>query len=300
MTEKQLPSGQHQQGNGRLFIFLAALMWSSSGFFAKSPLFDTWDVAIRGPLLAFWRALFASLVLLPMVRRVEWSWKMAPMVLAFAAMNYTYLSAMAYSTAANAIWLQSTSPIWVFIVGVFIFKEHAHAGDWMSLAFGVAGVGLILAFEINGASPRGAMFGLLSGATLAGIVLSLRQLREYDSAWLVALNHIVTTIILTPLLIEYAIWPTAGQLTLLVFFGVFQMGLPYYFFARGLRTTSGHEASAIILVEPVLVPVWVFLAWRHSPNYTPPQWWTLCGGGLMLLGLLLRYRRSFRRLFERP
>ena len=87
-----------QRIRGRVMIAAAAVMWSTSGFFAKSPLFEDWPVEIRGPLLAFWRSLFACLVLLPLVRRPRWTPKLVPMVLVFAGMNFTYLSAMAHTT----------------------------------------------------------------------------------------------------------------------------------------------------------------------------------------------------------
>ena len=57
----------------------------------------------------------------------------------------------------------------------------------------------------------------------------------------------------------------------------------------GMHVVFGHEASGIVLLEPILVPVWVFLAWRNTSDYVAPQWWTLVGGGLILTGLLLRY-----------
>jgi drug/metabolite transporter (DMT)-like permease len=72
-------------------------------------------------------------------------------------------------------------------------------------------------------------------------------------------------------------------------FGILQMGLPYVLFARGLKSVPSHEASGIGLLEPVLLPVWVFLAWRHAADYAPPRWWTMVGGGLILVGLILRF-----------
>jgi drug/metabolite transporter (DMT)-like permease len=67
------------------------------------------------------------------------------------------------------------------------------------------------------------------------------------------------------------------------------MGLPYVLFMRGLRTVPSHEAAGIVLVEPVLVPFWVYLAWHGYPSYQPTAWWTLAGGALILAGLVLRY-----------
>ena len=92
--------------HGQLYVLVAALMWSSGGFFAKAPAFDAWDVNTRGILLAFWRALFAGLILLPFIRQRRWSWMLIPMVTSFTLMNVTFLSSMSLSEASVAIWLQ--------------------------------------------------------------------------------------------------------------------------------------------------------------------------------------------------
>ena len=67
------------------------------------------------------------------------------------------------------------------------------------------------------------------------------------------------------------------------------MGIPYVLFARAVRGISGHEASGLSLLEPLLVPVWVFVAWRSAPGYEIPTWATMIGGGLILAGLVMRY-----------
>ncbi|MCO6458228.1 MAG: DMT family transporter [Pirellulaceae bacterium] len=281
--------------SGRLLLLAAAVLWSTSGFFAKAPIFDGWP----GPVLAFWRAVFACLILLPMVRRPRWSPKLIPMVLLFTAMNFTFLSALTLTEAANAIWLQYTSPLWVFLVGVFLFREPVHARDRWLLICGMSGVALILAFELQGSDPRGVIYGLLSGLFFAGVVLSIRQLRDQESAWLIALNHLVAAALLAPLALRDEHWPQGAQWAYLAGFGMFQMGLPYVLFALGLKTVAGHEAAGISLLEPVLVPIWVYVAWHGADNYTPPHWWTLVGGGLILSGLYLRYQ-GLRRPTFRP
>jgi drug/metabolite transporter (DMT)-like permease len=275
-------------------IVVAAVMWSTSGFFAKAPLFGDWPLMVdgvptRGPLLAFWRALFAAAVLLPFVRRPRWTIKLVPMLLAYVAMNFTFLNALTLTNEGNAIWLQHTAPVWVFLFSAVLFGEVIQRHDWLLLVFCIAGVGLILLHEIQGQSLLGIVNGLLSGFFYAAIVLSLRHLRDEDNAWLVMLNNLVTAVAFLPLLLYFDIWPAGRQMLYLVGFGMFQMGLPYLLFARGLRSVPGHEASGIVLLEPVLVPVWVYIAWSHSETYQSPQWWTLVGGTFILFGLAVRY-----------
>jgi drug/metabolite transporter (DMT)-like permease len=281
---------------GRLLVIAAAALWSTSGFFAKSPFFDEWPLEIRGPLLAFWRAAFAALVLLPVARERRWSWWLAPMALCFAAMNFTYLKAMTLTTAANAIWLQSTAPLWVFLLGALIFREPVRRLDWITLVFVAAGVGLILSMEIrtqqqsnDGHSLPGVLYGLTSGLLLGCIYLMLRRLRTFDSWWLVGINLAATATLFAPYVAFQGVWPSGFQLAVLACFGALQMGLPYVLFARGLRHIPSYEGSGLALLEPLLVPLWVYLAWGHLATYEPPRWWTFAGGGLILAGLILRY-----------
>ncbi len=272
---------------GRLWVIAAALMWSSSGLFAKAPIFDAWPVEARGMLLAFWRGFFAMLVLAPSVRRPRWNWFLVPMVICFTAMNLSYLTAMTRTTAANAIWLQSTAPWWVFLFSVLVFREPVVRRDLVPLVFGILGVGTILGFEFahsQGLVRGGVVWGLFSGATYAGVVICIRQLRHENSPWLVALNHAVAVVAILPWVVALGRWPSLVQLLVLAGFGALQMAIPYLCLIRGLRSVSAQEAVAIGLLEPVLIPVWVFLAWREVP--AP---WTIAGAGLILVGLVLRY-----------
>jgi len=286
MNEPLQQQSQHEMAIARLLVLVAAMLWSTSGFFVKAPPLQGWP----GPVLAFWRAAFACVVLWPLVRQPQWSWKLLPATATFAAMNYTFLTAMAKGSAANAIWLQLTAPVWVLLVGVFVFHERAIWRDWLLIAFAAAGVAVILHYESKGASLEAVFWGLASGVFYAGVVLSLRQLRNMESAWLVALNHLVTALVLAPWGMSGSHFPSGVQWALLAGLGIVQMGLPYILFARGLKHISGHEATGIGLVEPLLVPVWAYLAWGDRP-----AWWTLVGGGLILVGLAIRYFFSIPR-----
>lgn len=276
---------------GRLLVVAAALLWSSSGLFAKAPYFQGWP----GSVLAFWRAAFACVILLPLIRRPQWSWRLLPAVITFTAMNYTYITALVEGSPANAIWMQNTAPIWVIIVSVWIWKEPSDRSDWFLFGCCIAGIALILTCEWRSSAQAypfsATLYGVASGLFYAGVVLSLRQLRSFDSAWLVGLNHLVTAIVLSPAVATSGYWPgSATQWALLAGFGIFQMGLPYVLFARSLRSLSSHEAAGIGLLEPLLMPVWVFMVWGVRP-----AWWTIVGAGLILLGLAVKYGRALLR-----
>jgi drug/metabolite transporter (DMT)-like permease len=140
-------------------------------------------------------------------------------------------------------------------------------------------------------------FGLASGLFFAGVVLTLRWLRDVDSAWLAFLNHAVTCLLFAPAVVANGVYPHGWQWLYLFMFGGLQMGIPYMLFALSVRRVSGREASALSLLEPILVPVWVYLAWHGSRDYEPPAWTTVIGGASILAGLVFRYaRRDAHRL----
>lgn len=284
---RPIDSDSRNRTVGRLFVLGAAILWSSSGLFAKATFFDDWPLEQRGLLFAFWRAFAAAVVLGPAVRGVRWQILLVPMVLCFAGMNITYLLAMTQSTAANAIWLQSTAPFWVLIYSVYLFKEKVVRRDLVPLAFAFVGIGVILGCEfsrIDNPSQVGVLCGLASGMLYGGVVVCLRQLRRENSAWLVALNHLAAALVLIPCVLWFRLWPSPLQLVWLAAFGALQMAVPYLLLVQGLKRISSQEAVVIGLLEPVLVPAWALLFWGEMA-----AWWTFVGAGLILVGLILRY-----------
>jgi len=280
------PDHRHRLA-GRLTMLAAAVLWSTSGLFVKCGAFDDWDAAERGPLLAFWRAFFAAAVLLPMIRRPRWHRELVPLTACFAAMNVTFLSSLALTTAANAIWLQSTAPFWVFLISVVLLRQRAERRELIPLGFALVGIGTILAGEslwIDVPAPVGVAAGLASGVTYAGVVIFMHRLGREDNAWLVALSHVVSAAVLVPVILYLGVWPSTGQLLVLAAFGTVQMAIPYLLLLRALRRITSVEAVAIGLLEPVLNPLWVFVFVGEEP-----AWWTIAGAALILAGLLLRY-----------
>ena len=167
----------------RAQVVLAAILWSTNGFFAKAPFFLDWPLTVegpfsmplpvRGPILAFWRAVFAIVILLPLVRRPSWHLILIPLTLAFAVMCFTFLCAMTFTTEANAIWIQNLGPTIIFAVGVSCMGEKSTAADWAALTCSTTGVLLILGCEWmlgGGASIVGLVYAFISAMCYAGVV----------------------------------------------------------------------------------------------------------------------------------
>jgi drug/metabolite transporter (DMT)-like permease len=293
----------------RACLVLAAVLWSLGSLFVRF-LREPTALGLHDPPLtplqiAFFRGLFGGLVLLTLVRRVDLSFRpvMGAMVLTFTIMSGLYMSALGLGPAANAIFLQNTAPVWVYLFAVYVLGEAGNRRGWQAALLGGLGAVVIVA----GNWPRDLppdeqqtqvlilLMGVGSGMWYAGVVLFLRVLRHESPAWLIALNLVGTAVTLgLYVLLRYGVagfveWvtaPTAGQLALLLVFGVVQMATPYWLFARGLRTVSPHEAGIITLLEPLLNPLWAYLITPEKDTPTPAMW---AGGGLIFLALVWRY-----------
>jgi drug/metabolite transporter, DME family len=270
----------------RLLLLAAAVLWSTSGLLMKSPPLEAIPVGERGPLVACFRALLAGLCLAPFVnwKRARFHRRMAPMALAFAAMNFLFITAMTRTTAAAAIFLQYTGIGWAFLFGILLLKERVSRENLVALGFGLAGIGWIVGGEWHGSQFVGTLLALGSGLAYGAVIASLRALREEDSAWLVVLNHLVSAAVLLPWVITQGLIPSGAQWAVIAALGAFQMGLPYVLFARGLAGVPAQEAGLITLLEAILNPFWVWLFWGEE--VTTSTW---VGGGLILTGLVVRY-----------
>lgn len=274
---------------GRCLILAGTLIWSLGGAFVKvltlpTPL-DVHSPPVHPFAMAFYRVLFAGLVLLPALGRRDLTWRpmMVAMVLSFAAMNGLYVAAAALGSAANAVFLQYTAPMWMYLASVCWLGEKADRRSGTALALGLAGVAVILVGGWHGEDLHAAALGLASGVAYAGVVICLRINREASSLWLTVLNHLGGALLLLPL-----VWnvptPTGPQLGVLFLFGAIQMALPYWMVARGLRAVSPQEAGTIMLLEPILNPLWAYLAAGERPA---PM--TVVGGAFIIGALAWRY-----------
>jgi drug/metabolite transporter (DMT)-like permease len=281
---------------GRVLIVVAAVLWSLSGAFTKVLTHESeWNVGpakLHGLQIAFYRALFAGLSLVPVLRPRDFSFRrmMVVMVICFAMMNALFVSAMALGKAANAILLQYTAPMWMYLASIWWLGEKPDRRSSIALVVGLLGIATIIWGAWGG--PEESQFlavaiALGSGVCYAGVVLCLRVLRGASAPWMTVLNHLCAAFVLIPIL-----WylsrpaPSLSQLCVLFFFGAIQMALPYWLMARGMRVVSPQEAGTITLLEPLLNPIWAYLV---APAKEVPSAYTFVGGGFILGALAWRY-----------
>jgi len=279
---------------GRLLLVAASLLWSTSGLIVKSPPLERLlPLAERGPTIACYRAMAAAICLLPFVSysKIRWRWGLLPLVGCFAAMNWLFISAMTYTTAAAAIFLQHTGTFWAFILGIVVLKEPLRRQNLWALGFALAGIAWIVAADWNGSQFRGTVMALASGLAFGGVVVSLRYLRDEHGPWLIALCHAVSCAALLPWVLSGTAKVDITQGSLIALLGVGQMAIPYVLFSRGLKNIPAQEAALIPLLEPICNPLWVWLCWDEAVPMA-----TIVGGALIMTGLVSRYAFDWLRL----
>ena len=207
--------------------------------------------------------------------------------MSFVAAQAFFIIAVRETTAANAIFLQYTAPVFVAFFGIHYLREPVRKSDWLALA--AISVGL-LCFYGDGLTAGGAvgnLFGLLAGLTFAWFLLFMRKQKDSSTIETVLLANILSALIGLPFLLESA--PTAADWYGMLFLGIFQIGLPSILIAIAIKELTAVEAILIQTLEPVLNPLWVLFFIGEMP--TPLA---LLGGAIVVGAVSLRSIRSTR------
>ena len=277
-TEAKPAAASAAPNRGRIYVLLAGLLWSLAGVFIKS-------LELHPLTIVFYRSLFASMFFLLFVRAKS---RTVSVPLLVSVVSYTaaisfFVSANKLTTAANAIVLQYTAPIFVFLFVRLLFREAISKINLTTLFLGMAGVGIIYGGSAGQPDSAGVMMAIFSGFLFSVYMTNLGFLKSVHPGYLTFVNNLVCWLTLYPL-VQSQLSLSLGQASALAIMGVVQLGIPYFLFSKGLETVSLQEASLIVLIEPVLNPVWVALVVGEVPSLA-----TLAGGGIILSSLGVRY-----------
>jgi drug/metabolite transporter, DME family len=275
----------------RLLLVAVAALFSTGGAAIKAAELTGWQVAsFRSAVAAI-----ALLVLLPEARRA-WNWRTGLVGVAYAATLVLFVLATRLTTAANAIFLQSTAPLYLLLLGPWLLKEPIRRADLGYMLAVAAGMALFAldqpAAAATAPNPHtGNLCAVASGFTWAVTLAGLRWLaRSQPGAGIgaVAAGNVLAFAAALPWALPVAHFP-AGSAVVIVYLGVFQIGLAYLWLTRAMRHVTAFEANTILLLEPALNPVWVWLAHGERPGS-----WPLVGGAVILSATLVHTWRQSR------
>ncbi len=265
------------QATARLYLLAGAVLWSTGGFFIK-------EIDAGATSITFFRCLFAGLLLAPVVagRRFPSAPDMLVSIVLFALLLGLYVGATKETTAANAIFLQYTAPLYVIAFAPALLGERLRSRDALPFVICLGGIAVLFIGNTSSGDVGGLLLGAGSGFFYGLFLLWLRRVSHADPIAVTFANCMGVALLFSFALLKRDV--DAEDLALLFIMGAVQFALPYVLFTRGLREVESAEVSLLALVEPVLNPVWVALFYGEEPTVA-----TVIGGVIIISGLVVRY-----------
>ena len=270
------------------FVLAAALLWSTGGLFIKSAQLSALE-------LSFGRSLLAALTVAWFTRREGFGLNpvTGAAAILYAALLLLFVVANNHTTAANAIFLQYTAPIYVLFFEPLLYKEKFRASDLAVVAACVAGMSLFFVGRLRPDDVTGNLAALASGLCFAFFMLLLRHPRaaRVNRASSVIYGNLLLAAVCAPAFFSGAgLGLSAKEWAVIAYLGVVQIGLAYTLFTLGVaRGVRSLDAGVVGYVEPVLNPVWVFLFLGERPSE-----WALLGGAIIIAAVSAHTLRKAR------
>jgi drug/metabolite transporter (DMT)-like permease len=265
---------------------IAVLLWSTGGLFIKLTTLDAYQVTC-------FRSLFAAITVLILTRKhglkINAFGIFATII--YALLLFLFVWATKKTTAANAIFLQYTAPIYILILAPFVIGEKFHIRDLITVAVVIAGMSLFFVGQLRLEDYQG-NFAALGSGVLLGLYIMLLRHPKADH-----LNPVITVIwgnfllaaVTEPSGIAALPTMTALDWFAVLFLGIFQIGISYILFIKGVRGgTRPLDASLIGFIEPLLNPVWVFIFVGEQPSQ-----WALLGGAIIVTAIGVHTLRQY-------
>ena len=268
---------------GQLYVALAALAWSTAGLLQRSLTIDT-TTQLAG------RALFAFVALVGFVALFNRGRTVAAfrglglaglaVAIGMAVSSGSFIIALNHANVANVLFLQAVAPVLAALLAWIALGESVSRRTALSMGIALLGVSLM----VGGAGSGGAVgigASLLMTLSFAAVIVITRHKREISMAPAICLSQLIVFAVFAPFADAGTI--TERDLGLLVLLGVGQMGLGLAFLTVGARLIPAAEAALITLLEVVLGPLWVWIAYGEEPGAA-----TLLGGAVVVGAVILQ------------
>jgi len=267
------------------YLLATSLCWSLAGVLIKFVATSWPGLAIAGG-----RGAIAAIFLILTNRALRFHFSRAQMIgaVGYAGCTISFCVATTMTSAANAILLQYTAPVWVALLGAWWLGERASRADWFTIAVVLGGMTLFFRDSLTVGHLAGDLLAVFSGVCFAGMTVALRKQKDGSPVESIILGNLVAFLIGLPWLVGAPILPGSGWAALLAL-GVVQLGFSYWLYARAIRHVTALEGVLLPVVEPVLNPVWVLVFLHEKPSPL-----ALAGGAIVLSAVTVRAAISVR------
>jgi drug/metabolite transporter (DMT)-like permease len=275
LVERSQTGGGALHVSPLLLVLGAAVLWSTGGLFIK------WTT-ISAVELTFGRSLLAALTVALFTRHEGFRLNATTALTSvlYAALLLLFVVATKLTTAANAIFLQYTAPIYVLVLEPLFYKEKFRRADLLVIAACVTGMSLFFVGKLRPQDVSGNLAALASGLCFAFYILLLRHphTQRVNRASSVIYGNLLLVVLAAPAGLSALGRMTAWDGVSVLYLGVFQIGLAYTLFTLGMaRGVRSLDAAIVGYIEPVLNPVWVYLFLGERPST-----WAILGGSIII------------------
>ncbi len=257
-------------------LVATAVLWSSGGVLIK--LIDWNPLAIAGM-----RSAIAAALIMIVVRKPKFHFSPVQIggAISFSATVICFVSATKLTTAANAILLQYTAPVYTALFAWRFLGERTSWVDWATIAVVFGGVTLFFLDDLSRGGYIGNILALLAGVAHAWLGLFLRKQKDASPYESILLGNMLTAVIGLPFMLGASL--SILDWTGLALLGVFQLGFSYILYAYAIKRVRALDAMLIFMIEPILSPIWVFLVVGESPGR-----WAIVGGAVVIISVTIR------------
>jgi len=282
-----MSSANPEHRNALLLLIITATLWSFGGLLIK--MIEWNSFAIAGG-----RSFFAAIVLWIFLRRPKFTWSSAQLgaAIAYACCCGLFVVATKLTTAANAIVLQYTGPIYVALLSGWLLHEKITRLDWITIFIVIAGMALFFADSLSADGMAGNIIAIISGISFAFLALFLRKQKHGSPIESLLLGNIIIVVCASPWMFSFSENTSsipllngldATGLFWLSILGIIQLGIPYILYGKAIKHVTALEATLVPVLEPLLNPLWVLLIQHEKPSGI-----SIIGGIIILGAMLLR------------
>ncbi len=282
---KSIISAIPDHKRGLIFISFCALLWSSGGLFIKVLTLDAFQIS-------FYRSLIAAITILIILRSqgkpitLEKDKISLLCSIAYSFILVLFVMATKLTTAANAIFLQFTAPLYLLVLEPIFLKIKFEKRNLIALIFCFLGMTLFFFGRLDFSGIKGNLLAIGSGICFALFSLFLKWKKQLhgseNTISSIVLGNIFVCLLCLPMVYD-KLEVGASQLIILLFMGVFQIGISYMIFNEGIKYVSATESMIIAMLEAILNPIWVFLGVGEVPTI-----YSIIGSVIILITVLWR------------
>lgn len=268
---------------GLIYISFTAFLWSTSGFFIKY-------LTISAFQISFYRSLIAAITVLviSLARKQKLKFEFDK-VSNFAAIFYAgililFVMATKMTTAANAIFLQFTAPIYLVVLEPLFLKTKFDSKNIVTIIICIFGMVLFFFGKLELGNIYGNLLAICSGICFAmfSLLLKYKKVKHNSKN---TLNNVITGNVLVAVIAFFIIYPELSldlkQAVILLYMGAVQIGISYIIFNEGIKYVSATESMIIATLEAIFNPIWVFIGIGEAPSVYS------LAGGLIIFGAII-------------